>query len=361
MADDADPESKTEDPTERRRQEARDQGQIPFSAEMVGAILLLVGVIGLSSLGTAIGEGMLDVFRQDLRTTYKPNFSTSSAYHLIVSVVVRMLAVLLPMFGLLMLIGISASVLQVGFQINPDRLELKLDRLNPASGFGRLFSLQSVVKAVLTIAKLLALAAIAYVVLDGRIGVIAGLHRETVSGAVVTSWGLVSRLAVSLSAAIAVVTIGDYLYQRYKFEKSIRMTKQEVKDEHKREEGDPEVKAKRRQIAREIVQRKMLAEVPKATVIITNPTHIAIALRYEEATDAAPVVVAKGVGPLAEVILKLARENSVPIVERREVAQVLYRLVKEGRPIPFALFAVVATIIAFVRKMQNSGITKASQ
>lgn len=264
-------------------------------------------------------------------------------------------AVLLPWLGVLLAAGVAASVVQAGFQITPERLAFKPEKLNPAEGAQRLFSTAALVKGGLAVLKVLAIGGVAYWVVEGRQGVIVGLTRYRLEPATTAAWAVAMRLALYLTAATAAVAALDYLYQRRRFETSLMMTKQEVKEELKQEEGDPQLKHRMRQIARERSRRKMLAEVPKSTVVITNPTHYAVALRYTPGTDAAPVLVAKGSGASALKIAELARKNGVPVVERPLLARGIYAAVKEGMPIPNALFRTVAEVIAFVYRLKGIG------
>ncbi len=259
---------------------------------------------------------------------------------------------MLPFFGLLLAVGVGASVAQVGFQINTEKLELKPDRLNPVNGVGKLFSGSSVVRGLLTVLKVLAVGAVAYFVLDGRGGSVVSLGRGRLTGAAPVAWELVLRLSLYLAGAVALVAIIDYVYQRRRFERSLMMTKEELKQELKQEDGDPQIKARIRQIARERTRRRALTEVPKATVVVTNPTHYAVALRYDPVRDTAPVVIAKGKGAFAKRIMKLARESGVPVIERPPLARAL-QAIREGQAIPGVLFRAVAEVLAFVMKLRS--------
>jgi flagellar biosynthetic protein FlhB len=353
LAEDVDKESKTEDPTPRRREEARRQGQFPFSSELVGSAVLLTGVVGLSYIGADVWRAMLTVFRQDLARAFQPGFGIEEAVDLMARTAGRLLAALLPLFGLVTGVGIAANLAQVGFQINTEKLAPNFDKLNPANGVSRLFSVAALVRGGLTLLKVVGLAAVAYLVLEGRAGVITSLGQGRLAGAAPAAWAVVLRLALYLTVAVAVVAVLDYFYQRYKFEQSLRMTKEEVKRELKEEEGDPLIKARLRQIARERTRRRMLAEVPKATVVVTNPTHYAVALRYDSARVAAPVVVAKGAGLFARRIAELARASGVAVVERPPLARAIYTGVKEGQPIPGPLFRAVAEVLALVYRLRG--------
>lgn len=353
MAEEVDQESKTEDPTPRRREEARRQGQVPFSAELVGSLVLLAAVIGLMNFGPDLWAALKEMFKYELPRAFREELSTEDAAVLFARTAGRLLAALLPLFAVLFAVGIAASVVQVGLQFNTEKLTLNFDKLNPANGMSKLFSVGALVRGLLTILKVVALALVAYLVIEGRAGIITSLSHDRLAGAAPAAWAVVMRLALYLTGAVAAVAVLDYFYQRYKFEQSLRMTKEEVKREMREEDGDPEVKARIRQIARERAKRKMLTEVPKATVVVTNPTHVAIALRYDPGRDEAPVVVARGSGAFAKRIAELARTSGVPVLERPPLARALHAGVKEGQPIPGPLFRAVAEVLAFVYKLKG--------
>jgi len=355
LAEEVDRESKTEDPTPRRREEARRQGQVPFSAELVGSLVLLAGVIGLMYIGPEVWRTMMNVFLHDLPRAFQPEFSIDAAVELMARTVIHVLAALLPFYGILLAVGVGVNIAQVGLQLNTEKITPDFDKLNPANGISRLFSVAALVKGGLTLLKVLALGVVAYLVLERRAGLILSLDRDRLGGAAPAAWAVIMRLALYLTVAIAIVAILDYIYQRYRFEQMLRMTKEEVKRELKEEEGDPQIKARIRQIARERARRKMLSEVPKATVVVTNPSHYAVALRYDSDRDDAPVVVARGTDLFAKRIAELARKHGVVVLERPPLARALYSGVKEGQPIPAALFRAVAEVLAFVYRLRGIG------
>jgi flagellar biosynthetic protein FlhB len=355
VAEEVDRESKTEDPTPRRREEARRQGQVPFSTELVGSLVLLAGILGLVYIGPEIWAAMFGVFRHDLARLVHAEFGLEGARELLQRASIRVLIAMTPFFGLILAVGIAASILQVGFQINSEKMEPNFDRLNPANGWSRLFSIASLVRGLLTLLKIAALSFVAYWVIEGRGVVITSLSTNRLTGATASGWAILMRLATYLSAAVTLVAVIDYIYQRRRFEQSLKMTKQELKDELKREEGDPQIKARIRQIQRDRARRRMLSEVPKATVVVTNPLHYAVALRYETPRDSAPVVVAKGQGALARRIGELARRHSIPVLERPPLARAIYGGVREGQAIPGPLFRAVAEVLAFVYRLRGFG------
>ena len=361
MAEEVDRESRTEEPTPRRREEARRQGRVPFSMELVGSVVMLAGAVGLTYLGPALWQAMLGVFRHDLARLAHGEFGIVAVRELLQRNSVLILVALTPFFGLVLAAGVAISILQVGFQINPEKMEPDFDRLNPANGLGRLFSLASVIRLLLTLLKIVALAVVAYLVIEGRGLVIETLSSYQLSAGTAAGWSVVMRLALYLTSAVVLVAFIDYIYQRQRFEQSLRMTKQELKEELKREEGDPQIKGRIRQLQRERARRRMLAEVPKATVVVTNPLHYAVALRYNAPRDTSPVVVMKGTGALANRIAELARRHGIPVLERPPLARALYASVREGQAIPGPLFRAVAEVLAFVYRVRGSGPVTAAE
>jgi flagellar biosynthetic protein FlhB len=300
---------------------------------------------------------MLDVFRSDLPRLFRAELTPDAAQQLLGQSVLNLLLALAPLFALMVIVGVAASVIQAGFQITPERLELKFDKLDPASGLGRLFSVAAVVRGLLAILKVTAIAAVAYLLIEGRQGVILALGRDHLGGAVASSWALVIRLGIYLTGAVAAVATLDYVYQRVRFERSMKMTKDELKRELKYDDGDPQMKHRFKQLARERMRRaKMLSEVPKATVVVTNPTEYAVALRYVAGRDNAPVVVARGKGPFAARIVEVARSTEVPVLQRPPLARALFGGVREGQSVPPELFAAVAEVIAFLYRLRAARV-----
>lgn len=347
---------KTEDPTPRRREEAREKGQIAYSTDLTGSVVLLAGVVGLIVLGPRVGGGMLDLFRTDLSILYPGDLTAVSTRDLFWRLLVRGIEFLGGFLLLLVICGILVNILQVGFHLSPEKLEPDFEKLDPSRGLGKLFSFAAVVKGILVLLKVAAIGFLAVLILRSRAGTITSLGFDSLEGSSRNAWSLTMRLALYLSAVLVLIGVIDYIYQKYRFENSLKMSKQEIKEEIKREEGDPIYKQRIRQIARERARQKMLAAVPKATVVVTNPQHYSVALRYRAGEDEAPVLVAKGKGLIAKQIAKIARDNEVPILERPPVARLLYRSVREGDAIPAELFKAVAEIIALVLKLRQTAV-----
>lgn len=353
MAEDADAEDKTEEPSQKRLEEARREGITQFSRDAVDAALLTAGVVGLLIFGRAIGTGILEYVRYDLAHLDYQELARGRVQQLFENLFDRGLGLLGPIMILLSVTSIGACIAQVGFVITPERLTPKFEQLNPSQGLSRLFSTAGAVKGLLAIAKILALGLVAYFIVRGRAALIFNIGQGNLQLAQYQIWSILLRLMLALSAVIAIIGAIDFLYQRRRYLAGVRMTKDEAKREFKQEEGDPEIKARRRQMAREMLRRKMLAAVPQATVVVTNPTHYAVALQYELGQDEAPIVTAKGKGMFALRIIEEAKRNNVMVLERPELARFMYKNVKEFTSIPQGLFLAVAELISLVYRLQK--------
>jgi flagellar biosynthetic protein FlhB len=345
---------RTEDPTPRRREEAREKGQLAYSSDLTGAVVLLAGVVGLTVLGPHIGGGLLDLFRTDLSQLYPGDLTTVMTRDIFWRFFLRGLSVLGGFLILLVICSLAVNLVQVGLHLSPEKLEPDFEKLNPASGLKKLFSFAAVVKGILVLLKITALAVLAGIILRGRVGTITSLGFDSLEASAANSWSLTMRLALYLSSVLVLLGAIDYIYQKQRFENSLKMTKQEIKEELKRDEGDPLIKQRIRALARERARQKMLSAVPKATVVITNPQHYSVALRYRAGEDEAPVLLAKGRGAFAKRIAKIARDNEIPVLERPPLARAIFRTVEDGKAIPQELFQAVAEVIALVLRLRQN-------
>jgi flagellar biosynthetic protein FlhB len=352
MAEDFD-DSKTEAPTQRRREEARQQGQVAVSNELTAGILLLTGVLVLWMSGPRMAGGLLQAVQQGLLMLRRTDLGPEAVQEVMGAQFAQAGQLLAYLLGALFVVACGVGVLQVGFHIVPELLLPKWEKLSPAEGWSRLFSIAAVVRGIVAILKVTAVALLAVWVLRGRMGKIVTLGEGNLSYACAQTWDIAIRLALAIAASLALIGVLDYAYQRFRFERALRMSRQELKEELKREEGDPQVRARIRKMHREAARRRMMQEVPKATVVITNPVHLAVALRYERGEMAAPRVVAKGAGLLAERIIELARENDVPVLERKATAQALFKAVQVGQDIPESLYLAVAEILAYLYRLRT--------
>ncbi|GIW82452.1 MAG: flagellar biosynthetic protein FlhB [Gemmatales bacterium] len=349
---------KTEPATPRRREEARRQGQVAVSEDLTSGVLLLAGVIALWLLGQGISSSLLRTVRYhlyDLLPFCGGDFGFEKVLMLSWVLLRQWLEVLGPLFVWLFLVNVGIGLLQVGIYPNFELLSAKWEKLSPAEGFKRLFSVRALVRALLSFLRVGVLAAIAYWTLRSASTRIAELSDLALPVAASQAWDVLVSLALWLASAMAILGVIDYIYQRFRFERSLRMTRQELKEELKREEGDPLYKARLRRMQREAAQRRMLQEVPKATVVVTNPGHLAVALRYDHGKMPAPRVVAKGEGMIAQRIIEMARKNNVPVMERRTLARALYQSVPVDELIPSAMFYVVAELLAQLYRSRGIG------
>jgi len=346
--------SRTEAPTQRRREEARQQGQVAVSRELSSGLLLLAGAGALWLGGAALAGGLLNALRLDLLGIHHSDFSPEQTRDVFAVMFQRAAGLVGFIVGFLLVVGVAVSALQSGVQFFPELALPRWERLSWANGWSRMVSLASGVRGLAAILKLGAVAGLTYWVLRGRLPQISSLCECPLTSVAVQAWNLVLHLALAIAAALVVVGLLDYLFQRWRHEQSIMMSRQELKDEVKREEGDPMLRARVRKLQREMNRRRMLEDVPRATVVITNPTHLAIAIRYERGTMPAPKVVAKGAGFLAQRIAERARRHAVPVVERQAVARALYKAVNVGQEIPTALYHAVAEVLAYVYKLRGA-------
>lgn len=344
---------KTEAPTEKRRTETRDKGNVAKSTEINSVLVLIAGMLLLKLFGPwmikEMSWHMYDLFQSIATIT----MDQQRVVEITLKAIYTTFWVLTPVCCGILFVGVLANVLQVGFLFAMEPITPNLNKIDPIAGFKRLFSMRSVVETVKNMIKLAIIGGVAYATLiaefpkmmmlaDASIGVILAFIGKT-------SYDIVMRVALVL----AILAILDYLYNRYEHEKKLKMTKQEVKDEHKQMEGDPKVKARIKSMQREIARRRMMQEVPKATVVVTNPTYIAIALRYEPAENDSPVVVAKGKRLIAAKIRQVAVENGIPIVEDKPLARGMYDKVVVGFPVPAEFFTAVAEIMAYVYRLTH--------
>ncbi len=249
-------------------------------------------------------------------------------------------------------IGLIVGLVQSGMNWTLQPLVPDWERLSPARGWERLLSWRSFVRAGLAILKAAALGALVCWVLKARAGWIAVAGHGTLGQAAANGWNLTLMLALVLAAALVLIGLADYVFQRWRLEQDLRMTRRELVEEHREQDGDPHLRARIRQLQREVGQRRMIQDVPRATVVVTNPTHIAVALRYERGEMEAPKVIAKGKGLFARRIAAVAREHGVPVVERKLLARALYRAVPVGGEIPLELYQAMAEILAYVYRLR---------
>jgi flagellar biosynthesis protein FlhB len=346
-------EDKTESATPRRRHEARQEGQVARSVDLNSAVVLISALLIIKACGPSIVDKLRTAMINSFTHFPKGDFTLGDATSILARILLEVGMAFAPVILGVAVVGFASSVLQVGFMISGKALQPKGERLNPIPGIGRMFSVRAAVECLKTIAKVVVVGDIVYSFIRDRyseIASLAGGHYLTTCSAIgKLTWDLLLRAAL----AIFVIAALDYMFQRHQLEKQLKMTKQEVKDDMKRSEGDPLIKGKIRQKQRQMSQRRMMAEVPKADVVVTNPTHFAVALKYDSEKSAAPIVVAKGRMLVAQKIKDIAIENDIPIVENVQLARTLYASVEIGDQIPAELYQAVAEILAYVYRLSQ--------
>ena len=344
---------KTELPTQRRRDEARARGQFAYSHELINGLLLLAGTVGIWWSGSNLAAGLSQEIQSQLRQP-RVELTVDDVPALFSGLMNRGLELSGGLLACVFTVGLAANLAQAGLHISTESLGPKWERINPAENWGKILSTESLLRGGMAVAKVSLLGAAAWWVLSDRGTQIALMGSGLLSQAVSIGWGIAMELCIAAAGVFVVIGAIDYGYQWYRNEQSLRMSREEVKRERKDDEGDPNIMARRRQRAREIVsQRRMLQEVQKATLFITNPTHIAVALRYERGVTGAPVVIAKGRDQFALQIAAKARRYGIPVVERKPVARALFKMVKVGKEIPQSLYVAVSEVLSYVYRLRG--------
>ena len=343
---------KTQPATSRKRQKARREGQVAKSRE-VNSVLILGGVIALLALsGGSWMEAWLPVFQKglDLNAFGKSDEQFAGIFSFWAWETLKFLA---PLFILCSVLAISGNLAQVGFLVTGKGVVPNLSRIHPINGLKRIFSLHGMTELLKSLLKMAVIGWITYDTVYPELRSIVSLC-DRPFGSVLSFSALVAfKLVMKVWLALAVIAGADLLYQRWSYARDLRMTKQEVKEEFKETEGDPRIRSRIRSLQFDMARRRMMQEVPKADVVVTNPDHVAVALRYDRLKDMAPVLVAKGAGWLCERIKKVARENKVAVVENPPLARLLYHKVPLGREIPVEVYRVVAEVLAYVYRLRG--------
>ncbi len=348
---------KTEAPTPRRLQEARERGQVPRSADLTAALVLTAGVAALYFGGSHVGGSLMAALKHMLRFGEIHGLPTERLLTEFAAATRSFTLAIAPIVAVVSLTSVLANLIQSGPVFSGHPLKPALEKLNPAKGFGRIFSKRSLARFASNMAKLTAIIWISYVAVRGDFPRIVAMSRMGVGEIVAGGAEVVLGLGLKLALVFIVLAIFDYMYQRWQFMQDLKMTKHEVREEMKRMEGDPLIREHRRHLQRRMAMQRMSTEVPRADAVITNPTHLAIAIRYDAEAMAAPTVVAKGADLMARRIREIAVEHNVPIIEKPDLARAMYRVVELGQEIPVQFYNAVAEVLAFVYRLTNREFT----
>lgn len=348
-------EEKTEEATPRKKREARKKGHVPKSVEFNSVLVVLVAFVVLNIFGGYFIRNLYRFLFESFRPeTLNTIVDESSVRTLLAERFLFILATFLPVGVAVLVAGVAINLLQTRGVFTAEPLKPRFDRINPVQGFKRIFSPRSLIELLKAFFKLGVVAVIIWGTYRDQAFPLAETSLLTpVWQAAETTWRMLYRMVLRICFFLLVMAVGDYMYQRYDYNRSLRMTKKEVKDEYKQTEGDPLVRSRIRRLQREMATRRMMSQVPKADVVITNPTQIAVALRYDPQEMSAPQVVAKGEGYVAERIRAVATEHNVPIVENKPLARALYKTVDVDDYIPPQLYQAVAEVLAFIYQLRG--------
>lgn len=343
----------SQEPTPHRRQQAREEGQVVKSQDLESAILLFGAILILFYFGGSAvtyfaeltrghlgGEAWLSIDRDDVTARW-------------MNLTWELGKILLPMLGLLLATALAANLGQIGFLWLPQKLALDISRLDPIKGFGRLFSMSGYVRLGFGLFKVLVVASVAIYSLWDKFDEILALGSLELQQSALFIVETTLWTCLKIAAALLTLALGDYAYQKWRHERELRMSPQQIREEMRNQQGDPQIIARRKVIQRQLVLNRLITAVPKADVVITNPTELAVAIQYDMDKMAAPIVVAKGAGVVAQRIRRLALENNIAIVEKKELARVLYKEVDINRPIPLEQYAAVAEILRYVYRLKG--------
>lgn len=353
MSDESSSEDRTEEPTDKRKREAREEGQLPRSRELGTLTVVMGGLIALLAFGSILGDALLDLMRGSFSLNRETVLDERNmGIMLLMSGKTAMLG-MMPVFLILVLAAVIGPIALGGFLFSSKSLQPKFSRMNPLSGLKRMFSTHALMELGKALAKFVLLLTIAIMVLLSERDALLSIAKEPLGSAIIHSIKVAGHAALMVSLGLLLIAAIDVPFQWYSNKKKLMMTKQQIKDEYKDSEGKPEVKGRMRQMQREMAQRRMMTAVPEADVIITNPTHYAVALKYDAATGGAPILVAKGSDFVALKIRELAQEHAVTTLESPALARAVYYSTDIDREIPAGLYIAVAQVLAYVYQLKQ--------
>ncbi len=345
---------KTEKPSSRKLEKAKQQGNVPKSTEVPSALILLISMGVFMFAGSWMFWNLADFMRGIFENAGTLDLDAAALSKFITVLIDQILLIIMPLMLPVLIAGICGNVIQFGFLLTSEPFIPKISKLNPIKGLKKIVSLKSFVEVIKSLFKFGLIGTIAFLVVKSEMEAFPGLMQMTVSG-ILSFFGAASfKICFNVCLALILLAMIDFTYQRWQHEKDLRMTKQEVRDEAKQTEGDPKVKSKIKQIQLETARRRMMEQVPAADAVITNPTHLAVAIQYEHKKMPAPKVVAKGAGFIALKIKEIAERNSIPVIENKPLAQTLFKIVELNEYIPVTLYRAVAEVLAYVYKLRQN-------
>lgn len=359
MADeDQDDSQKTEDPTQKRLDDALKKGQVANSREVTSFLMLVVFAVTLVWLVPPMMKETLYDLTGFISKPHEYRIDSQSLTEILANVLSSTLFLMIPPIAILVIVIYLSSIIQHPMVFSSDSFMPKMERISPLKGLKRLLSMRSIIEFLKGLLKIALVGIVAYIAISPNLVEIIEIQNESILAMLLLIGKLSSKMMIGICTVMGLIAVGDYLYQQFEHTKSLRMSKRDLKDEYKQTEGSPEIKAKLREIRNKRSQKRMMQAVPKADVVITNPTHYSVALKYDEGISAAPIVVAKGMDLIALKIREVAKENNVPIVENAPLARALYASVELEQEIPFKHYEAVAEVIRYIYKLKGKGAKK---
>jgi flagellar biosynthetic protein FlhB len=353
MADETSGQEKTEAATPKRRADARKKGQVAKSRDLPGAVALLAAGMFFWLAGGDMIEGALEIMRVGFSNVVRPDMTSAQFQEVFLAGAADGISLLTPLMFVMVVVGVFANVAQTGPVLSINPLQPKWSKISPVEGVKRIFSVITVVELVKSILKIALIGITVHLVVKGEIDRLPSLAGTSIESLLPYLGSVSLKIVLLTGFLLLVLGVMDFAFQHFQNEKKMRMSKEEVKREMKETDGDPLVKARIRSVQREAASKRMMADVPDADVVVTNPTHLAIAIKYSADDMAAPKVLAKGAGHVATKIREIAKENGVPILEDKPLARALFKSVEIGQEVPMDLYQAVAEILAFVYRLND--------
>ncbi|MCR6096058.1 flagellar biosynthesis protein FlhB [Salipaludibacillus agaradhaerens] len=344
---------KTEKATPKKKKESREKGQVAKSTDVNTAFILLFVFLFFWLIGGFVVDQLTSILRFTFTDYLLINLTEENLHKMFMDYLYQAAVATIPVMLIAAIAGIFSNYLQVGVLFAPEAIKMKLSKIDPIKGFKRIFSVRALVEFLKSMMKITLVGLVTGSVLWFFLDDLLKLGLYSVGAGTILIGNLIIIMGLAVGGLLLFIAVLDYMYQKYDHEKNIRMSKQDIKDEHKKSEGDPLIKSKIKEKQRQMAMSRMMAEVPKADVVITNPTHYAVALKYDDTTMNAPVIVAKGVDYIALKVINIAKNNNVTTVENRPLARALYAQAEIGDQVPEDLFKGVAEVLAYVYRLQQ--------
>lgn len=344
---------KTEKATPQKRQESKRKGQVAKSAEVPAALIMIGGILLLNFMGGWILDQLLAIYRVNYTQYIQWEWSSTNVRTLFEQMTFNAMKIMAPIMAMAMVFGFLGNYVQIGSLFTTEPLQMKLERLNPIEGAKKIFAMRALVELIKSLLKIAIISVAAFSILWAEKEELFLLSQKSIGYSLSFIGGLVFKMGLVTSLILLVLSVLDYMYQKYEFEKGIRMSKQDIKDEYKKSEGDPLIKSKIKERQRQMSMNRMIQDLPNADVLITNPTHYAIAIKYDAETMEAPMVIAMGKDHLALKIKEKAKELEIVTMENKPLARALYQQVEIGDYVPEELFLAVAEVLAYIYKLKG--------